>query len=265
MSTQKKLFGLFLAVILDIGTGLILGKSGNMAYPAKSLWFWFWGMFFSMLPDSDTYVPLGIEMVTHKKVLDSSHRDSPTHYPLMMIVPAILVYTMCNPLIWGFTLIGVIACYAISQQDTIRRARGMDILSVLFNWAAVLAPVLIIMATQDRLIGLLAIMCLSVHLAHDMWQSLEKGTGIHLLAPFSKRRWRISPRRNGWRFHMLVEVTSNEMEPLEDWLNSIFLKLVPARLCGAEFTRPTVENLFGITVFMVGITLFIRDVIINLV
>jgi len=87
VNTTKKLLGIILAVLLDVGTGLIVARFVSVfVFGSIPAWYhYFVGVLSAVLPDFDTFVPLAIDLVTKRNKLDSSHRNNPMHYPLVMI------------------------------------------------------------------------------------------------------------------------------------------------------------------------------------
>jgi membrane-bound metal-dependent hydrolase YbcI (DUF457 family) len=96
LSTFGMLFGLFLAVLPDFGSGLLSAKVMEIfTGVVLGLWPYLLGIFFAVLPDCDVVLQkfLGNE-------IDSRHREI-THYPLV-VIPSVFL------LMWAGTgIVGV--------------------------------------------------------------------------------------------------------------------------------------------------------------
>ncbi len=98
MSPLKKVFGLFLASLMDIGSGIIITWLVWTLLVLEIHWYtYIFGIFFSMAPDLDILAPLVRELLGGRAG-DSSHKALPTHYPLVMIgaVGAVLWVFLCG-------------------------------------------------------------------------------------------------------------------------------------------------------------------------
>ncbi len=85
MSPLKKVFGLFLASLMDIGSGIIVTWLVWRLLVLEIHWYHYvFGILFSMAPDLDILAPLVRELFGGQAG-DSSHKALPTHYPLVMI------------------------------------------------------------------------------------------------------------------------------------------------------------------------------------
>ncbi len=97
MSPLKKIVGLGLALMLDIGSGIIITRLLFVTLTLDVHWYdYSLGAFFSMLPDLDVLAPIVKELLGGSKG-DSSHKALPTHYPLVMMPVAGLALLCMAP------------------------------------------------------------------------------------------------------------------------------------------------------------------------
>ena len=267
MSTQKLIFGLALGMALDIGTGLIMKVLVAWGHPVPPiwyyhLWYYFWGVFFLLLPDFDKFIPIILKFAFGIE-FDSSQKALPTHYPLVTICPATLVVVTQN--MWvGCGCIFMVSIYFWFWQTH----KGLELLNLLIMWGTILAPTLVIMITKDHFIAMLVIFGLAAHYLHDSWQSQERGPGVRWLAPFSDTYYQIFSREYTrgkfywWFFKVSPErVEKAFKETLEEWLNAIFFKRVPMKIWKFEFDFWLWENIFGVTLAVIGVLRFAFDII----
>lgn len=213
------LLGIFLAMLMDLGSGILitnalihwLGEpSINITpwtnYVSNTQVVYGLGMFFALLPDIDLVIPLakkflgkflGKLITINQCEIDGRHKDKWTHYPIVMIPLATIVMYRVAP------------------------------------FCSVLA-----------LCGLLS------HFVHDSWQrdGDKQGGGVRWLAPFGKNYYQFFSRRaKGGKLKLVVSWTPEEVqevfdETLEQWLSATFLKF-------------TWENAIGIITFLLALAL----------
>jgi hypothetical protein len=97
MSPIKKIFGLGLATIMDVGSGVIIT---HIIWTMLGLDIHWWnyviGVLFSILPDFDELVPLTIELLGGPEN-DSPHKALPTHFPIVATPTAAIILLLIAP------------------------------------------------------------------------------------------------------------------------------------------------------------------------
>jgi len=102
MGPFKKVFGLWLATLPDIGSGIIAVRFIGWLYDTEISWSYYAaGIFFALLPDLDMLFPLAREFICGDDA-DSSHKALPTHYPLIMLPTIVFPLLFMNQSYFAF-------------------------------------------------------------------------------------------------------------------------------------------------------------------
>lgn len=119
------LFGIGLAVLTDVGMGIIIFHlMGKLFHYEFSLYFYLVGIFFSLLPDSDLFLM--------KTGMVKDHHQFPTHYPLvfmpticLLVFGIILITGVVHPAFW--TSVAALCLFFHYLDDTWGRTSGIGL------------------------------------------------------------------------------------------------------------------------------------------
>lgn len=116
MGPFKKLFGLGLTLMLDIGSGILMTHLLWWALGLHIHWYHYLsGIIFAKLPDVDEVIPFAIELLGGPEN-DSSHKSLPTHYPLLVIPAVTGVALLVAP--WPYALLAGVCLFVHFFHDS---------------------------------------------------------------------------------------------------------------------------------------------------
>jgi hypothetical protein len=261
MSPLKKLLGFGLSILLDFGSGvIIMYLIWVHIFGFDIVWYYYFlGIYFAKNPDIDEVIPNIIELVGGPEN-DSSHKALATHEPFTMIAPTLLTLITWSKIVAIISLLCLILYYVcIAEKERIfgllhSKQSGWDkfilIIILLANLIAILAPVIVTMATWNKAIAWIAIACQFFHFFYDSWQCQQDGPGVRWFAPFGNKYYQVFSRNaKGEPMRLFLVVTPERLEwcftiTNEYWFNT-------------KFFRFTWENAIGIMVFDIAILILL--------